>query len=69
MMMVLQTGTGEEDPVLLYVFFFPPFALRVEMRKRKECTKWCVCARVGAVLAPCPFLSSVQLEVWACWGT
>lgn len=51
---VLQTGMGEEDPVLLSVSPFP-FTLRlVEMRKKKGMYKM-VCVRKGScVLAPPP---------------
>lgn len=68
---VLQTGTGEEvpRPVLLSLFFF--FLCTVHSRnekKRKECTKWCVCAR-GSCARPPPFPVSSLLQVWACWGT
>lgn len=69
---VLQTGMGEEDPVLLSVSPFP-FTLRlVEMRKKKGNVQNGVCAERELCARPSPLFlvsSPSLLEVWACWGT
>lgn len=69
---VLRTGVGEKDPVLLSVPSLPLYtALSRNEKKKKGMYKMvCVCGK-GAVLAPSPLfpVSSSLLEVWACWGT
>lgn len=56
---VLRTGVGEKDPVLLSVPSLPLYtALSRNEKKKRECTKWCVCAERELCLPPPPSFPS-----------